>query len=150
MVHPVIPKVIELATPVAENLGLELVGATFQTNHNPPILRVDIRNPKQDTGLDECEQMSHHLETALEESQLIPQAYVLEISSPGISKRLHSDRDFIAFKGFPVLAATDPPYKGQNQWEGTLSHRDETTVYLNQKGRNLAIPRDAIVWVEFR
>ncbi|MDJ1171343.1 ribosome maturation factor RimP [Roseofilum sp. BLCC_M154] len=149
MVHPLIPQILELATPVAQKLGLEVVGATFQTNQNPPVLRVDIRNPSQDTGLDECEQMSHLLDIALEESQLITQSYVLEISSPGISKRLTTDRDFIAFKGFPAIVMTDPPYKEKSQWQGTLNGRDETTVYLNQKGRNIAIPRDVILWVEF-
>jgi len=149
MVHPLIPQILELATPVAQKLGLEVVGATFQTNQNPPVLRVDIRNPDRDTGLDECEQMSHLLETALEESQLITQSYVLEISSPGISKHLTTDRDFIAFKGFPVIVITDPPYKEKSQWQGTLNRRDETQVYLNQKGRNIAIPRDVIRSVEF-
>ncbi len=149
MVHPLIPKVIELATPLAQDLGLEVVGATFQTSQNPPILRVEIRNPTQDTGLNECEQMSYRLETALDESQLIPQSYILEISSPGISKRLMTDRDFIAFKGFPVLVMTDPPYKDQSLWRGTLNSRDEALVYINQKGRNIAIPREAIAWVEF-
>ncbi|MDJ1175581.1 ribosome maturation factor RimP [Roseofilum capinflatum] len=149
MVHPLIPQILELATPVAQKLGLEVVGATFQTNQNPPVLRVDIRNPDRDTGLDECEQMSHLLDTALEESQLITQSYVLEISSPGISKHLTTDRDFIAFKGFPVIVITDPPYKAKSQWQGTLNRRDETQVYLNQKGRNIAIPRDVIRSVEF-
>jgi len=49
-----IPQIIDLAKPVAEDLGLELV-AVFHTNQRPLFLRVDIRNPEHDTGLDDCE-----------------------------------------------------------------------------------------------
>ncbi|HAJ62493.1 MAG TPA: ribosome maturation factor RimP, partial [Cyanobacteria bacterium UBA8543] len=44
MTHPLIPQLLDLATPVAENLGLEVVGAVFHTDRRPPVLRVDIRN----------------------------------------------------------------------------------------------------------
>ena len=147
MAHPLVPKIIDLATPVAEALGLEVVGAVFYTNQAPPVLRVDIRNPNRDTGLDDCEQMSRALEEQLDTVDLIPDAYVLEISSPGISQTLTSDRDFISFKGFPVLIRTSEPYKGYKEWSGKLVRRDETAVYLNQKGRQMAIPRSVIAEV---
>lgn len=147
MAHPLIPKIIDLATPVAEALGFEVVGAVFYTNQAPPVLRVDIRNPNRDTGLDDCEQMSRALEEQLDTVDLIPDAYVLEISSPGISQTLTSDRDFISFKGFPVLIRTSEPYKGYKEWSGKLVRRDETAVYLNQKGRQMAIPRPVIAEV---
>lgn len=147
MAHPLVPKIIDLATPVAEALGLEVVGAVFYTNQNPPVLRVDIRNPNQETGLDDCEQMSRALEEQLDTVDLIPDAYVLEISSPGISQTLNSDRDFISFKGFPVLIRTSEAYKGYKEWSGKLVRRDESAVYLNQKGRQMAIPRTVIAEV---
>ncbi|MBD2136328.1 ribosome maturation factor RimP [Anabaena sp. FACHB-1237] len=148
MTHPLIPQLIELATPVAAELGLELVGIVFHTNQNPPALRVDIRNPEQDTGLDDCERMSRSLEASLDAAEIIPDAYVLEVSSPGISRQLVTDREFISFKGFPVIVVTSPPFNHQEQWIGNLVRRDETTVYLNQKGRMVAIPRDLITKVQ--
>ena len=90
MTHPLIPQIIDLATPVAETLGLEVVGAVFHTNQNPPVLRVDIRNLQQDTGLADCERMRIALDAELEAADIIPDAYVLEISSPGISRLLSS------------------------------------------------------------
>jgi len=148
MAHPLIPQIIELATPVAEQLQLEVVGAVFHTNQNPPVLRVDIRNPQQDTGLEDCERMSRALETALDEANIIPDAYVLEISSPGISRQLTTDREFISFKGFAVIVTTSPPYDGQQEWTGQLIRRDESTLYLNQKGRAIAIPRPLVSKVQ--
>lgn len=148
MTHPLIPQIIDIATPVAEALGLELVGVVFHTNQRPPVLRVDIRNLQQDTGLNDCEQMSRALEAQLDQASAIPDAYVLEVSSPGISRQLSSDREFIAFKGFAVIVSSSQPYEGQHEWTGQLIRRDDTAVYLNQKGRVVAIPRTIVIRVQ--
>lgn len=140
MPHPLIPQITELATPVAAALGLDVVGAVFHTNQSPPVLRIDIRNQQQDTSLQDCALMSQALEAVLDESDVIPDAYVLEVSSPGISRTLITDREFISFKGFPVEVTTLEPYKGQNIWTGNLVRREDESVYLSQKGRAIAIP----------
>jgi ribosome maturation factor RimP len=146
MPHPLIPQITELAAPVAEALGLEVVSAVFQTNQHPPVLRVDVRNLHDDTGLDDCEQMSQALEAALDEAGIIPDAYVLEVSSPGVSQFLSNDRDFLSFKGFPVVVtASDPRTGGQKEWTGQLIRRDDEAVHLSQKGRAIAVPRHLII-----
>lgn len=144
MTHPLIPQIIELATPVAASLGLNVVGAVFYTNQYPPVLRVDVRNVEQDTGLDDCERMSHALEAALDASDLIPDAYVLEISSPGVPRSLTTDREFSSFKGFPVEVTMSEPYNGNKVWLGQLVRRDDQSVYLSRKGRSITIPRHLI------
>jgi ribosome maturation factor RimP len=147
MAHPLVSQILDLAAPVAEELGLEVVGVVFHTNQRPPVLRVDIRNPHQETGLDDCERMSRALEVILDKAEIIVDAYILEVSSPGISRQLTTDREYISFKGFPVIVSTFPPYEGQQEWTGQLIRRDETSVYLNQKGRAIAIPRVQITKV---
>lgn len=148
MTHPVIPKVIDLAAAVAAQFNLEVVGAVFQTNHNPPVLRIDIRNCDADTGLADCETMSRALESLLDQEDVLPEAYVLEISSPGLSTILTCDRDFISFRGFPVLIQTHQPYRGHQQWLGNLTGRDDQFVQLSQKGRTIKIPREEILQVQ--
>ncbi|MBP0016484.1 MAG: ribosome maturation factor RimP [Cyanobacteria bacterium SBLK] len=148
MTHPLIPQILELAAPIAQRLNLELAGVVYQTNKNPPILRVDIRNLNGDTSLEDCEGMSRALEERLDATELIANAYVLEISSPGLSRQLTTERDFITFKGFSVLVKTQTPFKKKKEWQGRLQGRDETNIYLNQKGRPIAIPREAIAEVE--
>lgn len=148
MTHPLIPKIMELARPVADELGLDVVNAVFHTNQNPPVLRIDIQSRSGDTGLQDCEAMSHGLDLSLDESELIPEAYVLEISSPGVSKLLSSDRDFISFKGFPVTVETNEPHKGETHWCGNLMKRDESSVFLSLKGRTVKIPNDIINTVQ--
>lgn len=148
MSHPLIPQIAQLAEEVASPIGLEVVDVVLQTNKNPAVLRVDIRNPDQDTGLEDCEKMSRALEPVLDQSDLIPHAYVLEISSPGTERQLQSDREFIAFRGFMVNINTIEAYEGKQVWTGHLVSRNETQVSISIKGRIVNIPRDRIERVE--
>lgn len=148
MTHPLIPQITELAAPLAEKLGVEIVNIIFQTNKNPSLLRIDIQTSSQETSLDDCEKMSRQLEEILENADIIAEGYALEISSPGISENLQSDRDFISFQGFPVMVTTHTPHKKKTQWLGSLKGRDETSVYLNCKGRMVTIPRDLVQQVQ--
>ncbi|MBE9029653.1 ribosome maturation factor RimP [filamentous cyanobacterium LEGE 11480] len=148
MAHPVIPHVLTIAAPVAASLGLAVENAVFRTNQSPPVLRLDVRSLTADTGLEDCERMSRAFEPVLDESELFPDAYVLEVSSPGVSRLLESDRDFISFKGFPVSVQTAEDFKGQQEWHGNLMGRDDTVVKISLKGRTVKIPRDVITQVQ--
>lgn len=148
MTHPIIPQVLDLANAISVDLGLEVVGAVFHTNQNPPILRVDVRNPNDETSLDDCERMSKALEAKLDAEQILEGRYVLEVSSPGVSTTLSSDREFISFRGFPVKIATTEPISGKSLVKGLLVKRDENNVYINQKGKNITIPRSVVQTVE--
>lgn len=148
MAHPLIPQIIDLAHPLADSLGLQVVGAVFHTNQQPPVLRIDICHPERDTSLEDCEQLSRALESTLDATEILPDAYVLEVSSPGISRLLTTDREFISFKGFTIILTTAEPYAGQQEWTGQLIRRDDSTVHINQKGRAIAIPRALVTKVQ--
>jgi ribosome maturation factor RimP len=148
MAHPLIPQILAVATPIATALGLEVVNVVFHTNQSPPVLRIDVRNQHSDTGLADCEQMSRSLDAAFDEIELLPEAYVLEVSSPGVSPILTSDREFISFRGFPALVSTAAPHDGHTEWTGDLIRRDDQAVYLSKKGRVIAIPRQLIAQVQ--
>jgi ribosome maturation factor RimP len=109
---------------------------------------VDIRNPVADTSLNDCEKMSRALEASLDAAEIVSSSYVLEVSSPGISRQLTSEREFIAFKGFAVIVKTSAPYENHQEWRGQLQGRDENAVYINQKGRAIAIPRQLVAKVQ--
>ncbi|GAB4215682.1 MAG: ribosome maturation factor RimP [Synechococcales cyanobacterium] len=148
--HPLVPAIQDLATPVAEALGLQVVNVVLHTNQFPPVLRIDIR-PQQageSTSHEHCESFSRAFEPCLDEADLIANAYILEVSSPGVERELVNDRDFNVFKGFPVQVTTDPPHKGQVHWNGHLLDRDPVHLTLNQKGRRVVIPTTQIQRVE--
>lgn len=146
MAHPLIPQIVQIATPIATELGLEVVAVVFYTNHRPPALRVDIRNPNADTGLQDCERMSRALEAALDASEIVPFAYALEVSSPGTSRELTTDREFTAFGGFAVRVSTNRAVDGTGL-QGQLIRRDESKIYLSQKGRVVEIPLESVTKV---
>ena len=101
-----------------------------------------------DVSLDNCAAFSGVLGEALEGSDLLEEAYVLEISSPGIGEELKDDRDFRSFRGFPVeVHVHDAKTGGELKREGLLLERDETTVHLNVRGRTVRVPRNEVIAV---
>jgi ribosome maturation factor RimP len=54
----------------------------------------------------------------------------------------------MSFKGFTAIVTLSEPYEGRTEWTGQLIKRDETAVFLNQKGRAIAIPRSLITRVQ--
>ena len=150
MTHPIIAQILPLAEPLAQELGLEIIDAVFQTNQSPPILRLNIRNLGQDTGLQDCETLSRTLDELLEDHLIIPDAYILEVSSPGLSDILSTDRDFVTFRGFPVRVKTREIFKGKEEWIGNLVEKKETALTLNLKGRMVSIPLDMVEQVKLQ
>lgn len=150
MTHPIITQLLPLAEPIAQELGLEIIDAVFQTNQSPPVLRLSIRNLGQDTGLQDCETLSRALDEMLADHNIIPDAYVLEVSSPGLSDILSADRDFTTFRGFPVGVKTRELFKGKAEWIGTLVEKKDTVLTLNLKGRIVSIPLDIVEQVKLK
>lgn len=93
---------------------------------------------------DELQQLNSYLsqwvDDHIEDEELanLP-PFLLEVSSPGLDARLTSDKDFAAFKGFPVTVSTTEPFKKKSSWEGTLVGRDEEHVTINLV-RDAAVP----------
>ncbi len=142
MSHPLIPQLQSLAEPVAEASGLEIVGVRIHTHRIPLTVVVELRPVGGgDVNLDTCAAFSGVLSESLEASDLLPEAYVLEISSPGIGEELTEDRDFRSFRGFPVEVCFRDPKGTESRREGLLLERDEQAVQLNIRGRTSRIPR---------
>lgn len=106
------------------------------------------RSDGGDVSLEQCAALSAPLGEALEASGLLIQAYVLEISSPGIGEHLESDRDFTSFRGFPVEVLRRGADGREQRREGLLLGRDAQVVLLNDRGRTVRIPRAEVVRVQ--
>ena len=148
MTNSILQSIESLAKPIAEKLNLKIANIVLQTNKNPANLRIDIENLSGDTSLENCEAMSRSLEEILDRENVIPTAYNLEISSPGIGNNLTTEREFISFKGFPVVVKTNELFKKKTCWQGKLQGRDEEFVYVNCKGKIISIPRSIVTQVE--
>lgn len=93
----------ELEARVAE-LGFDLVDVEWAGSSRRPIVRLRVDRPDAvpgETGItvDDCAVVSRGLEEWLDEHPGMPERYVLEVSSPGVDRPLHRDRDFERFAG---------------------------------------------------
>jgi ribosome maturation factor RimP len=115
----------------------------------PMTVQIQIRRPSgDDVTLDDCAGFSAPMGQALENSALLTEAYVLEISSPGIGEHLQSDRDFQTFRRYPVDVIQRDTEGTQHKHSGTLLERTENHIKISIHGRIKQIPRDCVVSVE--
>ena len=148
MPHPLIPDLEQLARSVVEPAGFELRGVQMHTHRIPLTVQVLVQKADgSDISLDECAGLSSPLGDAIEAANLLPDAYVLEISSPGVAEELHDDRDFRSFRGFPVEVRFRDATGAEMRREGLLLERDAETVHLNMRGRIKRIPRGDVIAV---
>ena len=145
MPHPLLPDLETLVTDVAASRGFALCAIQLLTHMSPMTLEVQIRHSSgEDVSLDDCAGFSGVLGDALEASTLLTDAYVLEISSPGIGDQLSSNRDFETFRGFPVEVHHRDKESSEQRLEGLLLERDADTLQINIRGRRKRIPRDCV------
>ncbi|HEY9900278.1 MAG TPA: ribosome maturation factor RimP [Pantanalinema sp.] len=123
-------QVTELARPIAESAGVELFDVEYLKEGGNWILRITIDS---EAGIShaECETVSRALDEALDaQPDLVPSAYMLEVSSPGAERPLRSQRDFDRFKGRKVLIKTYAPVGGKKEWTGELLGATEAMIRI--------------------
>lgn len=148
MPHPLLPDLERLAQAAVATSGFALKGVHLFTHRIPMTVQVLVqRADGSDISLDECASLSAPLGEAIEAAELLGDAYVLEVSSPGVSDELHDDRDFRSFRGFPVAVRCRDSKGLELRREGLLLERDATDVHLNIRGRTQRIPRDSVISV---
>jgi len=113
----------ELAKPIVEELGLEIVDVEYVKEGKQYFLRVFI---DKETGVDieECAAVSERLSEKLDEVDPIPHNYYLEVSSPGAERPLKKKEDFVKAVGKQVHVKTYEPIEGERQFEGKLTAFD--------------------------
>lgn len=137
-----------LAQGAAAQVGFAVVGVQVLSHRIPMTVQVLVqRTDGSDISLDECASLSAPLGEAMDAAGLLADAYVLEVSSPGVSDELQDDRDFRSFRGFPIEVQFRDA-KGETVCsEGLLLERDDTSVHLNLRGRTKRIPRCDLISV---
>jgi len=137
----------QLAVPIVENLGLEIVDIEYVKEGKDWFLRVFI---DKDDGVDieECGIVSEKLSEKLDEIDPIPHNYFLEVSSPGAERPLKKPADFHKSIGKNVFIKTYEPIDGEKTFEGSLLHFDGTTVTLlvkeKTRSKEIQIPYEKV------
>jgi ribosome maturation factor RimP len=131
-------EVLALAAPLVEELGFDLVDVEF-VQSGRWTLRVYIDRTVGDAGvsIDDCSRVSRRLDDALEMNQTVPHHVVLEVSSPGIERRLRTADHFRRVLGARVFVQTHDLVNGRRRVEGELveATEDAITLALEDGGR---------------
>jgi len=137
-----IGKIIER---VAAREGLELVHWEAVGPRNNFVLRIYI-DKSGGVNHGDCELVSNQVGTLLDVDDLIPNRYVLEVSSPGIERGLYKKADYERFSGRRIKVRTTVPIGGQRNFRGKLIDLVGEIVVLEADGRGrIEIPYDQIV-----
>ncbi len=147
--NSIVTNLENLATKKAAEKGLKIVGLKLHTHTKPMTIEVKIENlAHQDISLEDCAIFSQPMSEAIDESKLLNDSYVLEISSPGLSNFLKTDREFKTFKGFPIEVRFKNKENSKLSQSGLLHERSNEYLLLNIKGKMSKIPRKDIINVE--
>jgi len=134
----------QLLDPILTSLGLTLWDLDFKKEGPQWLLRIYIEHEPGGVTLGDCETVSRDLSTALDVEDLIPHAYTLEVSSPGIDRPLTRAKDYARFAGFEAKLETRAPIDGRKRFKGRLKGLEAETVKIEVEGAELALPLEEI------
>ncbi len=109
-----IKRITQLADTVSSSIGLSVVDVRLVQQGKRRTMEITIYRPGGRIGLDDCEQMSRQLEAALElePDDVFESSFDLEVQSPGIDRKLASEREYSLFSGLPVEVKTKQKVEG--------------------------------------
>lgn len=109
----------EIAERVASSEGLEVVDVELRGGASNGVVRIFIDRPEGVTHGD-CEMLSRQMGPMLDVEDLIPGPYRLEVSSPGLERKLVKPSDYERFEGKKALIKLGRPLEGRKQFTGRL------------------------------
>ncbi len=135
-------KVQSILEPILTENALELADIEFVKEGPNWYLRVYI-DKQGNVTIQDCEMVSRALEKKLDEADFIEQAYVLEVSSPGIDRPLKKPEHFQKYAGEVIDIKLYKPFEGKKEYQGqlkslqdgiiTIIQEDGTEIHFEQK-----------------
>ncbi len=127
----IISKIKEIAQPLADEMGLELVDVEYKAGGD--FLRVFIERPGKGVAMDDCSSLSRRLSAELDNNDPIVHSYNLEVSSPGLDRPLKKEEDYLRYAGKPARIILSQPLNGQNTFVGNIGELRNGMVRINLK-----------------
>jgi len=128
---------------LTENSEFELVDIEFVKEGNNRFLRVFV-DKEGGIDIEDCGRISEYLSAKLDEKDPIPEAYFLEVSSPGAERPLKTQRDYERAVGKYVYVKTYEPVDGLKEFEGDLEayNGHELTIHIGKQ--NVTVPMQKV------
>ncbi len=142
--------IIEKITPVVENTAMRYGFIPIETDFSKEsgrwFLRIYLYSKEKPVTLDDCENISRSLSDFLDE--LIPVKYNLEVSSPGLDRKIKSDKEYIIFEGKLVNVKLKKPIDkttGEKHLTGRIKNFSENEgLMLETENGTVIIPKENI------
>ena len=133
--------------PIIEEKNFELVDVEFVKEGPNWYLRIYI-DKEGGITIDDCEAVSRALEVELDKNDPIEQAYILEVSSPGIDRPLKKESDFAKYAGEIVDIKLYKAFEGSKEYQGALKGLENNIVTItDDNGKEISFDRKDIAGV---
>lgn len=138
----VVERVKELVLPILDERNLKLVDIEF-IRGSRPVLRIYIYNP-EGTTIENCEWVSRRIGALLDIEDIIPSSYILEVSSPGLNRKLKNKEEYDIFAGREILIHTREPVNEKTAFRGKLIGIKDDVIKLEEEGETVDIPYEKV------
>ena len=129
----------KLLEPTVERLGYELADLEVRLGSKGGMVRVFIDKP-EGIDLDDCEKVSLAVSALLDVEEPVPGNYRLEVSSPGLDRKLTKVEHFQRFEGEILKVTMRLPIQGRRRFRGKLVSSDEENIVVEVDGESHSLP----------
>jgi ribosome maturation factor RimP len=136
-------ELLKLLEPAVERLGYELADLEVRLGNKGGVVRVFIDKP-EGIDLDDCEKVSLAVSALLDVEDPVPGNYNLEVSSPGLDRKLTKVEHFQRFEGETVKVQMRFPVEGRRRFRGKLVSSDDENIVVEVDGESHSLPLKTI------
>lgn len=140
--------VLSLAQPIAEQNGCYIYDVEFVKEGGLWFLRVFVDKETEGITLDECEAVSRALSEVLDKEDPISQNYYLEVSSPGVERKLKTPEHFARYTGETVDIGLYRAVNGSKVLTGVLKELCGSEVVFQTNGDEITLPLKETTYVK--
>ena len=133
----------KLLEPTVERLGYELADLEVRLGSKGGLVRIFIDKP-EGIDLDDCEKVSLAVSALLDVEDPVPGNYSLEVSSPGLDRKLTKVEHFQRFEGETVKVQMRFPIEGRRRFRGTLVSSNDENIVVEVDGESHSLPLKTI------
>ncbi|MBD5461344.1 MAG: ribosome maturation factor RimP [Lachnospiraceae bacterium] len=135
-----------LLLPITERYGVEIYDVEFVKEREEWYLRAYIDKP-QGVNIQDCENVSRALSDELDREDFIEDAYILEVSSPGLGRVLKKDKHLSKSIGQEVEIKLYRPVEKRKEFEGILERFDEDSITISEEDSERTFSRRDIAQI---
>lgn len=143
---PIEEKIIDIAKPVVEDMGFSLHDVKVIGSAASPTVQIMAEDPKtRNLLVDDAAKISRAISAVMDVEDPINSAYRLEVSSPGIDRKLTKAQDFADYKDFEIKLETNTPAEnGQKRFRGVLNGIKDNVISVSTDQGDVDIPYSSV------